>query len=41
MELTGGEGVDRVIEVDFAANMKLDAAVLKANGTGRVLFASN
>lgn len=33
MELTGGEGVDRVVEVDFAANMALDAAVIKANGT--------
>ncbi len=32
-ELTNGEGVDRVIEVDFAANMALDAAVVKANGT--------
>ena len=33
MDLTQGEGVDRVIEVDFASNMALDAAVLKANGT--------
>jgi len=33
MELTQGAGVDRVIEVDFASNMALDAAVLKANGT--------
>jgi len=33
MELTAGEGVDRVVEVDFASNMQLDAAVLKANGT--------
>ena len=33
MELTEGQGVDRVIEVDFASNMALDAAVLKANGT--------
>lgn len=33
MELTGGKGVDRIVEVDFASNMKLDAAVLKANGT--------
>jgi len=33
MELTQGAGVDRIIEVDFAANMALDAAVLKPNGT--------
>lgn len=33
MDLTDGKGVDRVIEVDFASNMALDAAVLKANGT--------
>ncbi|MBO6725151.1 MAG: NADPH:quinone reductase [Rhizobiaceae bacterium] len=33
MEITNGVGVDRVIEVDFASNMKLDAAVLKPNGT--------
>lgn len=32
-DLTNGEGVDRVIEVDFAANIALDAAVVKANGT--------
>jgi NADPH:quinone reductase-like Zn-dependent oxidoreductase len=33
MELTGGRGVDRVVEVDFASNMTLDATVLKPNGT--------
>jgi NADPH:quinone reductase-like Zn-dependent oxidoreductase len=33
MELTGGRGVDRVIEVDFGANHALDIAVLKVNGT--------
>jgi NADPH2:quinone reductase len=33
LHLTDGQGVDRVIEVDFASNMALDAAVLKANGT--------
>ena len=33
MDLTDGTGADRVIEVDFASNMALDAAVLKANGT--------
>lgn len=32
MELTGGAGVDRVVEVDFAANCAVDAAVLKPNG---------
>lgn len=32
LALTGGAGVDRVIEVDFAANCALDAAVLKPNG---------
>ncbi|MEP6450204.1 MAG: NADPH:quinone reductase [Nitratireductor sp.] len=33
MELTGGTGVDRVVEVDFGANHRTDIAVLKANGT--------
>lgn len=33
MELTNGKGVDRVIEVDFGANLALDIAVLKPNGT--------
>ncbi|MEO0999695.1 MAG: zinc-binding dehydrogenase, partial [Pseudomonadota bacterium] len=33
MEATGGAGVDRVIEVDFAANLATDIAVLKPNGT--------
>lgn len=33
MELTAGQGVDRIVEVDFASNMALDAAVLKPNGT--------
>ncbi|EUB97802.1 NADPH:quinone reductase [Rhizobium sp. CF080] len=33
LELTNGEGVDRVVEVDFGANLELDAAVLKRNGT--------
>lgn len=31
-QLTGGEGVDRVIEVDFGANLETDIAVLKPNG---------
>lgn len=33
MELTGGQGVDRVVEVDFGANFEIDIAVLKRNGT--------
>lgn len=33
MDVTGGKGVDRVIEVDFAANFSRDLAVLKLNGT--------
>lgn len=33
MDLTAGQGVDRIVEVDFASNMALDAAVLKPNGT--------
>lgn len=33
MELTGGAGVDRIVEVDFGANHRNDIAVLKVNGT--------
>jgi NADPH:quinone reductase len=33
MEATGGLGVDRIVEVDFAANFARDLAVLKLNGT--------
>lgn len=32
MDLTGGAGVDRIIEVDFAANLATDAAVIAPNG---------
>lgn len=32
MDLTGGVGVDRIIEVDFAANLATDAAVIAPNG---------
>lgn len=32
MNLTGGEGVHRVIEVDFAANQATDTRILRANG---------
>lgn len=32
-ELTGGEGVDRVIEVDLASNIETDVEVLRPNGT--------
>ena len=31
--LTAGEGVDRVIEVDLAANLQTDVAVLRPNGS--------
>ncbi|WP_420635161.1 zinc-binding dehydrogenase [Candidatus Palauibacter sp.] len=31
-DLTGGAGVDRVIEVDLAANLETDVAVLRPNG---------
>ncbi len=31
-DLTGGEGVDRVIEVDLAANLATDVEVLRPNG---------
>ncbi|MBT4908048.1 MAG: NADPH:quinone reductase [Rhodospirillaceae bacterium] len=33
LELTGGEGVDRVVEVDLAANLDLTARVLATGGT--------
>jgi NADPH:quinone reductase-like Zn-dependent oxidoreductase len=33
LALTGGAGVDRIIEVDFGANVALDVGVLKPNGT--------
>lgn len=32
MEVTGGDGVDRVVEVDFAANLRTNIDVLKVNG---------
>ncbi len=32
-DLTGGDGVDRVIEVDLAANIETDIEVLRPNGT--------
>ena len=32
-DLTGGEGVDRVIEVDLAANIETDVALLRPHGT--------
>ncbi|MBI3709177.1 MAG: NADPH:quinone reductase [Proteobacteria bacterium] len=31
-ELTGGAGVDRIVEVDFGANLKIDAALIKNHG---------
>jgi NADPH:quinone reductase len=33
LEITGGAGVDRIVEVDFGANVAVDAACLKINGT--------
>ena len=33
MELTGGAGVDRIVDVDFAANQQTALAVLKPGGT--------
>lgn len=32
-EITNGKGVDRVIEVDFAANLETNLQILKRNGT--------
>jgi NADPH:quinone reductase len=33
MEITSGAGVERIIEVDFGANVTVDAAVIAENGT--------
>lgn len=33
LDLTDGRGVDRIVEVDLAANMATDAAVIAAHGT--------
>jgi NADPH:quinone reductase-like Zn-dependent oxidoreductase len=32
LDLTDGQGVDRIVEVDFAANQNADARLIKANG---------
>ena len=32
MEITGGEGVDHIVEVDFAANFPVTSEVLKSSG---------
>lgn len=32
LELTGGAGVDRIVEVDFGDNLAIDIAVIKPNG---------
>jgi NADPH2:quinone reductase len=32
LEVTGGQGVDRIIEVDFAANVRADLAALRQEG---------
>jgi NADPH2:quinone reductase len=33
LELTGGAGVDRIVDVDFGANLPVSLKVLKVNGT--------
>ena len=33
MEITAGAGVERIVEVDFGANVTVDAAVIAENGT--------
>lgn len=33
LELTGGVGVDRIVDVDFGANLAVSAKVLRVNGT--------
>jgi NADPH:quinone reductase-like Zn-dependent oxidoreductase len=33
MEITGGAGVERIVEVDFGANIAVDSAVIAENGT--------
>lgn len=33
MDLTGGTGVERIVEVDFGANVAVDGAVIAENGT--------
>ena len=32
MDITNGEGVDRIIEVDFGANVSVDASIIKPGG---------
>lgn len=39
LELTGGEGVDRVVEVDFAGNFAVTSQVLKWSGVAAVYAA--
>jgi len=33
LELTGGAGVDRIVDVDFGGNLAVSAKVIKSNGT--------
>ena len=33
MDLTGGKGVDHIVDVDFGANWRINAAVLAPNGS--------
>ena len=35
-ELTGGEGVDRIVEVDFGGNLAIAMGVLKCNGAAAI-----
>lgn len=32
MDITNGQGVDRIVEVDFGANVSIDAAIIKPGG---------
>lgn len=40
MDLTGGAGVDRIVEVDLAANFALSSNVIKPGGTISVYYSS-
>jgi NADPH2:quinone reductase len=39
MDITGGEGVDHIVEVDFAANFPVTSQVLKSSGVVAVYAA--
>lgn len=40
MDLTGGAGVDRIVEVDLAANFALSSTIIKPGGTISVYYSS-